>query len=309
MKIVLKILLLVFPFFLFYTTSLFLLESHIDKNNFLYGSIKKRERLQKIHSPKMVFVGGSSMAFGLDSKKIEEKLGYSVVNMGLHADVGLRYMLLEAEEYLKEGDVVVVGAEYEQFLDYFYGRQSLVALTFDINKDYYKKLDIKSNLQLIEPMHKYALKKASHSLLKTNTEEQVSEVYCKNAFNEYGDVITHWNKESKYIYDFPMSNTLNNDSFVFLDSFKKNMESKKITFIIIAPIIEKNQFELNKKIIQQINNKLKLDKLIYISEPSKYIFDSSLFFDTPYHLNKQGVDIRTEYIISDIEKYFNSLKN
>lgn len=288
------------PFFLFYATGLFLLDSHINQNNFLYGSIKKRERLQTISSPKMVFIGGSSMAFSLDSKKIEKELGYSVVNMGLIADVGLRYMLLESEEYLKEGDAVVVGAEYEQFLDYFYGRQTLVALLFDINKDYYQKLDIESSVQLFEPMHKYVLRKVSYNLL--NSQAESTEVYSKNSFNEYGDVVAHWTKEpQKYIHNYTMEKVINPDSFSFLRSFKEKMQSRNITFILIPPPIQQTQFDINKEIIKKIQDKLQTNNLPYIETSNTYTFADSLFFDTPYHLNKQGVDIRTAYIISDIQ--------
>ncbi|WP_291722194.1 hypothetical protein [Bernardetia sp.] len=307
MKTVIKISLLVLPFILFYTIGLFFLDSHLRKDNYLYGSLNKRERLENVSSPKMVFVGGSSMAFGLDSKKIEEQLDYSVVNMGLHADVGLKYMLLEIEDEMKEGDVIVLGAEYEQFLNYFYGGQPLVALSFDINKDYYKFFDFSSYSELSSSIHKYTLKKVAHSVLKSSNSGQVSEIYSLNSFNPYGDVVSHWNKSPKeYIYNFKMQPNISNDAFLFLKKFKNRMNKKNITLIIIPPIIQDSQFRLNEKIIKKINNKLEEESLDYSSPYSKYVFADSLFFDSPYHLNRKGIDIRMKHLIFDIKKHLNT---
>ena len=48
----------------------------------------KVERLESIEGEKVVVVGGSSVAFGLDSALMEEELGKPVVNFGLYAAIG-----------------------------------------------------------------------------------------------------------------------------------------------------------------------------------------------------------------------------
>ena len=45
----------------------------------------KVERLDSIEEPKIVIVSGSSAAFGLDSKLLEDKLGMPVVHLFLYA--------------------------------------------------------------------------------------------------------------------------------------------------------------------------------------------------------------------------------
>lgn len=305
MRITLKIFLLILPFILFYGVGLFVLDSHFTKNSYLYESINKRERLKNISSPKIVFIGGSSVAFGLDSKQIEEELGYSVVNMGLIADIGLRAMLLEVEEDLKAGDIVVAGAEYEQFLDYFYGRQTLVASLFDINKDFHKKLDFQSTARLFEPMHKYVLRKFAYNLSAKKAE--TTDIYSKSSFNKYGDIIAHWTKEPKTsIYNYAMQNTISPDAFEFTEKFKERMQSKNITFIMIPPPIQEKQFNINKKIIKEVQDELKKYNLSYIKTSHSYTFSDSLFFDSPYHLNRKGIDIRMQHLIFDIKKHLES---
>ena len=53
----------------------------------------KVERLDSIKEPKIVIVSGSSAAFGLDSKLLEDTLGMPVVNFGLYASIGTKAMM------------------------------------------------------------------------------------------------------------------------------------------------------------------------------------------------------------------------
>ena len=160
------------PIISIFICGLFLLPTVVESDNMIYASIEKRNRIKNIDSPKMVFIGGSSMAFGLDSKVVEEKLGYPVVNMGLHAGIGLRYMVLEVAPYLKKGDIVIIGAEYDHFDNStFYGGEILPILLFDINKDY-EKLDFMNTIYLFPEIAHYSLRKVRGFLSYENPNQE-----------------------------------------------------------------------------------------------------------------------------------------
>ena len=53
----------------------------------------KCERLYSIDEPKIVIVGGSSVAFGIDSALIEKYTDMPVVNFGMYAALGTKLML------------------------------------------------------------------------------------------------------------------------------------------------------------------------------------------------------------------------
>ena len=89
-----------------------------DASGYLASSIDKHALLERAGSPRLILVGGSNVAFGFDSQLLEQRLGLNPVNMGLHASVGMRFMLQEVQPYLRPGDVVVVSPEYEQFATY-----------------------------------------------------------------------------------------------------------------------------------------------------------------------------------------------
>ena len=83
-------------------------------------------RLKTAEGRKLVLVGGSNIAFGVDTAQLEQTLdefGYdcTVCPFGLYAAVGTSVMLELAEDSLSEGDVVVLAIEptAETFSTYF----------------------------------------------------------------------------------------------------------------------------------------------------------------------------------------------
>ena len=62
--------------------------------SFLAGLGLKYDLIKQASSPKIVLIGGSSAAFGVDSDLLEEQLpGYDVVNFGLYATLGTSTLL------------------------------------------------------------------------------------------------------------------------------------------------------------------------------------------------------------------------
>src|SRR5437868_6343903 len=76
----------------------------------------KHERLAQISGPRMIMVGGSSVAFGTDSAELARRLPeYQPVNMGLHFGIGLDAMLAEIKPIVRAGDLLVLSPEYHAF--------------------------------------------------------------------------------------------------------------------------------------------------------------------------------------------------
>ena len=74
------------------------------------------ERLDQSEGKKLVLIGGSNIAFGVDVDLLEQLLAekgysYTVCPYGLYAAVGCSAMLSLSENALKEGDLVVLAVE------------------------------------------------------------------------------------------------------------------------------------------------------------------------------------------------------
>ncbi|PWT95231.1 MAG: hypothetical protein C5B53_11725 [Candidatus Melainabacteria bacterium] len=90
----------------------FLLPPRAAKLGYFAALSDKHHLLEVAHSPKIIFIGGSNLAFGLDSSLIEAKFHRPVVNMGLCAPFGLRYLLEEVKDNITPGDTIVLVPEY-----------------------------------------------------------------------------------------------------------------------------------------------------------------------------------------------------
>lgn len=79
------------------------------------GELKyKVNLLKETPGPRIILVGGSGAAFGVDSTLMERELdGYSVVNFGMYAALGTTVMLDLSQPFLREGDVVLLIPEQQ----------------------------------------------------------------------------------------------------------------------------------------------------------------------------------------------------
>src|SRR6266576_1729813 len=94
-------------------------DTRAGDDNYLAAVLEKDRLIRTTPSPKIILVGGSNLAFGIDSRMMKDSLGVNVVNMGLYAKLGLRYMLAQVKPYIRRGDVVIIVPEYDQFYGNF----------------------------------------------------------------------------------------------------------------------------------------------------------------------------------------------
>ena len=82
--------------------------------------------LAESESPRIVLVGGSSLAFGVDSTLLEQEFpGYRVVNFGLYAALGTQLMLELSDGQFRAGDIVILSPEQqEQTLSCYFNAES-----------------------------------------------------------------------------------------------------------------------------------------------------------------------------------------
>ena len=80
----------------------------------------KYDRLRTVEGPKIVVVGGSATAFGIDEALVEEETGMPCVAFGLYAAFGLKCMLDLSLNGIGKGDIVVVSPEFssQMFSEY-----------------------------------------------------------------------------------------------------------------------------------------------------------------------------------------------
>lgn len=273
----------------------------------LYTQIDKNNLLKNTPNPRLIFVGGSNLAYGLDSKRIKDSLHINPINTGVHVNIGLKYMLVNTLQFVKPGDILILSVEYQEFYgNLTNGEGELLSLVTDIVPQSKKLLDYQQVFTLVKLWPEYAQSKLRPILLfyKFPKNEEIGR-YDRAAFNTFGDATAHWKLPGENPKPYPaITDQINNDAFEDLIDFRNIIKSKKAKLYITFPGYQKSSYQKSITQIMQVKEVLKETRFLFISSPEKYVIPDSLIFDTPYHLTKKGVDYRTGLLIQDLKKVF-----
>jgi len=288
--------------------SLLLVPDTLSSKNMLGALIDKHELLEKTRSPKIIFAGGSNVSFGLNSAVIADSFNRPVVNTAVHGGLGLKYIMDDCLPYVNEGDVVVLIPEYENYYTTnFYGEVELVAVLFEIDNRGKEHISGRQWLHLLPYMATYSAKKLKNFILspfsKTVASPEIT-IYDRRSFNQYGDAWLHWDLPNQnYLHCKRSCGSEKPDPNVisYIRNFKARVEKKGATLVLLPPVMDASSFANQLEIINKIDETLKKHSLHFSGAPGRYAFPDSLFFNSYYHLNKQGVDLRTKLAAEDLK--------
>ena len=269
--------------------------------------VDKYRILQNTNGKKIVLISGSSSSFGLDQKMLENKTGYKVCNLGLHAGFGNLFYTELAKENINKGDIVLLGYEYGWSNNFESLGQQLIMTGIDNNIDMYKHIPINHWKDFIGYIFKYAADKNAYTSSSGN--------YSREAFNpktgqmtwpRYYAMSDYFNNISTYgqisILDENGNVSIANNSIEYLKKLKKFVEGKGANIYFVSSPI------LYESISCDINDFLKLVKLEeekigipYISDPRLYMFPIDLMANSINHCNSEGEKIRTSILIDDLQ--------
>lgn len=268
--------------------------------------IDKAERLKSINEPKIILVGNSNLAFGINSEIIEQKTGYKVVNMGLHGDLGNRIQENMAKINLNKGDIVI--ACYTSFSDDELKSTISAYSSVENHLDLYRVFSAKDIVPMLQGFPEYAEKIVRR---KISGEGQINtpSIYSRDAFNIYGDISTQRSNIIEFKENMLTVPVIDNKSIARMNSFGKYCEKHGAAYLVAGYPIAYGEFSPSENEYREFQKSLE-EKLNYdvISDFTDYFFDYSLFFDTKYHLTSQGADIRSEQLANDILKWLENNK-
>lgn len=293
------------------TAVLLLVPNNKISDNSLFASYDKHQRLSSLKSPKIVLVGGSNLPFSVKSKMIEDSLGMPVVDMGLHAGLGMNYILSEVEKDIHKGDVVVVSLEYQHFLNktMFNGEDLLAALLFDVNRDCMKYVKLGQWMALLPKISLYASKKIID--LTPKTEDDFEDSFTRESFNEYGDEVAHYGLPSVVHSGRKpaLDNTVQGRAIRRLSKFRDFLRKQGAEFILVACPYPQKQYAQDEKAIGLVVDKVSAAGMPFEIEPKDCLFPDSLMFNTRYHLSEKATEMRTAQLINVLQKKCQSFQN
>lgn len=280
------------------------------KNTFYssYQSViqDKYDGLINDNGKKIILVGGSNLAFGIDEYMLSEATGYSVHNLGLHASMGGVFDTELAKANIGEGDIVLLGYEYIWKDDWYFSSLvsvDLVMSGIDSRWDMYRHIPVRCLPEIIGYLPTFCEKKATYV--------PVDGIYSRDSFDENGNM----SLEREFMMDdFDVNAyeyggwvslygiTISQQSIDYLNDLKEYVESRGAQVYFIAPVLyKKAQGSGDETFIAFPPLVEEKTGIRYISNPLDYLFGDEYMFDKIYHCNELGAEYRTQILISDLQ--------
>ncbi|HYB98993.1 MAG TPA: hypothetical protein VEC57_07620 [Candidatus Limnocylindrales bacterium] len=274
------------------------------KNSYLSAVIDKQARLASLGSPKLVFVGGSNLSFALDSARIERELGMPVVNMGLGIYAGLRFMLYSVLPRLGEGDVVVVSPEYQLFRGLYNGEEELLEALEAFPQGISTIGSVGQWLGVVRALPTYIKNKANRMLAQLVQDPDPKCVYCRRAFNPYGDLMAHAGLPATDVAAMPMFRSKSEQGPVDMEAvaglreFVQKASQRGARVVILFPAVPDAHLEKNLDVMEKVHQAIRDNVAApVLATPSESTMPVDLFWDWVYHLKIEGRERRTGFII------------
>lgn len=302
-KFLKNLFLFLLPLALLCLAGIFLPATPKASKSLLFAQNAKDSLLRNTSSPRIIFIGGSNLSFGLNSQLIKDKLGLNPVNTGIHANQGLLFMMRNASKFIKQGDIVVLVPEYHQFYeDYAFGGDELYRTVLDVNLDYGRNLNNKQIAGILKFLPKYSLTVINPKEYRRRKEDKY---YSVNSFNAYGDAYKHWGDAKVPFESLTLSQKkIDRQVVKEMRLFRQLVEQKGGRLLVSFPGYEASSFKAGASQIKDIEITCKQNGFDLLGTPERYAIPDSLTFNTPYHLLKSGADYRTGLLIEDLKAKF-----
>lgn len=269
--------------------------------------VDKYRILENTNDKKIILISGSSSSFGLDQRLLEEKTGYKVANLGLHAGFGQLFHSELAKENINEGDIVLLGYEYNWINNFETLGQQLIMSGIDDNIDMYKHIPMNHWKDFIGYMFKYAAEKNAYVGASGN--------YSREAFSGEDGQMT-WLRDyamSDYFDNVSTYGTIsvlnangeveiNDTSAKYLSNLKKYVEDCGASiYFVSSPILYESVTCSTDDFLKLVELEENTIGIPYISDPRLYMFPIDLMSNAVNHCNSEGEKVRTSILVDDLQ--------
>ncbi len=281
-----------------------------------YGAfLPKYERLRSCQKKKVVVLGTSSVAFGIDSLLLEEELAhanldYDVVGYGLYGALGTRLMMETALPFLQKGDIAILSPElFPQTLsNYFSVSETYRAIEKDTR--ILNSLSSDEQTKMILGVPSYLSERHQHKEPIESTG-----VYAASSFDGRGDM-TFERLANIMPYYFDLNTPLSLDikmfdpSFVsYVNDYAHVLKGRDASiYFRFCPLDVLGLEEGYRSKIDAFADEI--DRLLdfpLLGNPRESIMKENWFYDSSFHLNSAGAQDNTLRLASQIKLELGSL--
>ncbi|MCC6541980.1 MAG: hypothetical protein IT225_07140 [Flavobacteriales bacterium] len=267
-----------------------------------HGAVAAKERrLRALPSPKVVIIGGSNATFGIDSERLEHALCMPVVNMTIHANLGVEFMVNEVKSRLGPGDLVIASFEYSAYREAVRDNEVHV-LTVDRAPEAIHALPWYRRPRVIINVAILRLQAAWEEVLGERKGAGKEKVYRAEGFNERGDMVAHLDlpprgpdEQQPVEYKEP---PFGDDLLPLAQELVDSAAAHQARVIFTWPCIARSS---RRPVVEnEVAARMAEAGHPLLGEARDYVFPDTAFHDTHYHLRAVGRRLRTDQLIRDL---------
>jgi hypothetical protein len=272
---------------------------------------KKEASIRNIQANKLVFVGGSSTLFGIRTRDIQKSLGIPCVNFGIHAGLEIDYLLSRTKHLLKPGDTVILTVEYPLFL--YDGKFNNVTLDYILTYDrnFFNSLSIWHKIKYLACISPIKLGVSFVNQLTFKPHKfEAREGYNLATLNENGDETSNIGQHAgDKGFRFSAPFTIQNGDFretsglKIIRDFNQWCREHHINFYVTyASTMYFKEYDnaQYRNYFNELQRYFAQHNIPTIGAPQDFFFAKDFFYDTQYHLNQEGMTLRTDQLIDKI---------
>ena len=265
----------------------------------------KQQMLATSAPPRLIAIGGSSVAFGIDTELMGRQLKLHPVNMGLHVGFGLPFMLSQVAPYLQQGDVVLLAPEYNAFSENFNAEPELLSTVVEQAPLSLGRMPLRDVRAILDRGYLMRLGRVMRAVaFDADPQLNLSDgVYRRDAFNQFGDLVSYLGKPGSAI--LPMRSAYNPavaaQAVTRLNEFHRFCRQRQVRVLLCHPPFSASGFAENETSVRQLDEYLRQNLSIpLLDRVQDAIFPDNYFFDTAYHLNSQTRTIHSQQLAEQL---------
>ena len=288
-----------------------------DPDHYFAGSLLQLNLLKNTPGPRIIVVGGSNVSFGIDAELMQRKLGIPVINDGIHAGLGV-VPLRELQEYIRTGDVIILSLEYSMFSNesIMEGDHAFLSdwIEYSPRRIIYLPDPWRNIPAIYATMLQRKVNRKVNTYLFGGSLAEIRTVFVGTKYNANGDFIGHLDQASMPrrkipSVSYPVSD-LREEMFIFLEEFQQAAREKGAEVYFEAPASRKTNCETTGEtsLMNFFKTFEERSSIPILTPPEDVCLPDKYFFDTAYHLNAEGRELRTRRLIDNWLKFTASSK-
>lgn len=260
----------------------------------------KHDILVNTHSPKIVVVGGSNVLYGVDGGLIESTTPFSVVNYGLRAETPVSFYEKEIAPHVEQGDIILLMLEY----GYYYGASDEMAVAYLLQT--YPR-----GIPSLIPEYFSRFPDYTRAMFPDQFMHYLNGVPERNnmilTMDQYGGSVDLLDYQGYFIDEvgadrIRSEDEIDRDFVTQINGFAQRMAKKGVHVALAYPVYWDQLIQERPGRSNALDEYLRTNLTIpVLGTPARYAFPVIYLANSPYHVNREGRELRTKYLLEDLD--------